>query len=459
LENLLSKKDDPYVILKHKVSDDDAKKISESDINGIILEKESWRYYPEGDLLSHVLGFVNFEGQGQYGVEEFFEDKLEGSSTLEKLEKDVFGNPVIPSDLERAEPQNGADIYLTINRDIQYEVEKILEETVTKHGSPSGSAIVMDPKTGAILAMASYPDFDPNSYSEAASKNPEIFKNSCISSVWEPGSIFKVITMAAGLETGKVKPETILEDKGSYQVGSHTIRNADLKAHGKVTLTRALELSLNVIAAQVSELIGKQSFYEFIENFGFGKLTGIELAGEVKGIIRPFNEWADVDFATASFGQGIGVTPIQMITAVSSIANGGKLVQPHIVEKIVYPDGRVDKFDQPEGKKVISTSTANSLTAMMVSVVENGHGQQAKVKGYRIAGKTGTAQVAKPGGGYDPNKTIGSFVLFAPADDPKFVVLVRVDYPKGVQWAESTAAPAAGKIAAWLLRYWQIPPS
>jgi cell division protein FtsI/penicillin-binding protein 2 len=447
-----------YVILKHKISDEETNKIKELKLSGIFLTPEPQRIYPENSLAAQLLGFVNNDGKGQYGIEGYFDKQLKGKPGTLEAEKDVLGTIISWNESKIDPANNGNNIILTIDRNIQYKVEKILEEGIKKHGADSGSIIVMEPKTGKILAMASSPSFDPNKFSDI--QNYDLYKNAAVSDVWEPGSIFKVITMASALNEDKVNPETTYTDTGSVVVDEHTIHNSDNKANGVQTMTQVLEKSLNTGVIFAKDQIGNNIFYNYLKNFGFGVLTGVELDGESKGDIPPISEWSNAKFATAAFGQGIAITPIQMSTAVSAIANGGKLMKPQIIEEIDHPDGSKEKVEPKMIRQIVSPNVAAQLGGMMVQVVENGHGYQAKVPGYYIAGKTGTAQVPLPShSGYDPNKTIGSFAGFAPVNDPKFAILVKIDVPKDVIWAESSAAPIFGEVAKELLNYYKIPPS
>jgi len=345
-------------------------------------------------------------------------------------------------------------LVLTLDRAIQYYADRSLKEAVEQHVAKGGSVIVMNPKTGAILAMSSYPNFDPNRYNETAI---ERFTNLNTSGAYEPGSVFKVITMASAIAANLVSPNTTYVDSGSVQVQDRVIKNSQDKVYGEVNMTKVLEQSINTGAVFVAQKLGKQLFYKYLKDFGFTETTGVELAGEVGGSVKPPGQWTDVDLATMSYGQGIAITPIQLITAVSAIANGGKLIQPHVVSEILYENGPV-KVEPREIRQVISPQVAQIVSAMMVNVVEHGHGQRAGVLGYYIAGKTGTAQVPVPGG-YAKNKTIGTFVGFGPTENPQFVMLVRIDEPKDVQFAESSAAPLFGKIAKFILDYLQIPPT
>ncbi|MFH0905150.1 MAG: penicillin-binding protein 2, partial [bacterium] len=311
-----------------------------------------------------------------------------------------------------------------------------------------------------IIAMCSWPDFDPNNY--ATVKSVGTFLNPAVSRQYEPGSVFKTMTMAAALDQQKVTPSTTYTDIGEVQVNDRTIRNSDLTAHGQQTMTEVLEKSLNTGAVFVVQKLGKNLFNKYLDKFGFTKPTGIELDGETSAQIKNVRQWADVDLATMAFGQGIAVTPIQILTAFGAIANGGRLMQPHVVDKILYPSGAVSINPVVTNEQVVSPQTAELVSAMMVNVVERGHGKQAAVPGYRIAGKTGTAQIPNPktGGYYEGwGQTIGNFIGFGPVEDPKFVMITRIDRPKDVQFAESSAAPLFGKIAKFLLDYWRVPPT
>ncbi|MDD5291368.1 MAG: penicillin-binding protein 2, partial [Patescibacteria group bacterium] len=326
-----------------------------------------------------------------------------------------------------------------------------------------GSIIVMDPKTGAVIAMCSYPDFDPNNYDQV--KDINIFNNPAIFAQYEPGSVFKPITMAAALDQGKVTPETTYKDEGQVMITGwpKPIKNSDFDSfggHGEVNMTSVLENSLNTGAIFAMQQTGADVFANYVKNFGFGENTGIELSGEASGDIRNLTvaKIKPIDAAVASFGQGISVTPIQLVGAYAAIANGGILMKPYIVKEIDHPDGTKDITEPKEIRRVISEKAATLLGGMLVNVVEEGHGKKAGVKGYYVAGKTGTAQVPKKDGlGYQSGVNIGSFAGFAPADDPQFAMLVRIDHPRDVSWAESSAAPLFGEIAEFLLQYYQVP--
>lgn len=459
-EKFKSSKSKRYIPIKRKITEDEAEKVRELKDKAIGLEPEHWRVYPEKDLASQVLGYVDGDGNGAGGIEQYFNDELKGVPGLYKAESDSLGNKILTGRDVSTPAQDGEDVVLTINRDIQAQAELALRKAVEKHHAKKGTVIVLDSRTGAILAMANSPAYDPNSYHEV--KDYSLFKNSAISDIYEPGSIFKVLTMAAALDARKIEPDTKFDDTGSVTLGGFTIKNSDLKAHGLVTMTQVLEQSLNTGTTHAQRLLGKDLFYDYLIKFGMGMITGIEAPDGTEGagkVYKP-SEVNEHTYATMSFGQSISTTPLQMATVFQAVANNGKLVKPRLVEYKMKDGNKTGEYNQIEGKQVISPEAATKLTGMMVSVVQRGHGQQAGVKGYKVAGKTGTAQVPKEDGlGYDPNKNIGSFIGFAPADSPRFVVLAKIDEPKGVSWAESTAAPVVGEVMQSLLNYYQIPPT
>lgn len=457
----LEKPDDPWEALKHRVDEATAKGIMALALPGIRELEEPARYYPEKNNASHLLGFVRFDGEkgsGQYGLEGYFNTVLTGKEGRFQSVHDARGETVEGFGGVLQPAENGADLVLTIDRNIQFFACDALHAAVATHGASGGTVVVMDPKTGAIRAMCSAPDFDPNNYQDT--KDTSAFNNPAIFLDYEPGSIFKPLTMAAGIETGVVTPDTTYEDKGFVQLGVHTIRNSDGKKNGVQTMVDVLDKSLNTGAVFVARKMEKEVFRQFVENFGFGKTTGVELSAEVGGDTRALSKRGEIYTATTSFGQGITATPLQMAAAYGALANGGMLMKPYVVEEIRYPDGRVEKKAPTEVRRVVSEKTATLISGMLVSVVRNGHGKRADVRGYTVAGKTGTAQIARRDGpGYEVGANIGSFVGYAPIEDPRFVIIARIDRPKDVQFAESSAAPLFGAIAKFLLEYYKVAPS
>ena len=454
----LKNPEDPYEPLKSKLDDETAQKIKNFNLAGVHLVSENWRWYPQGTLASNVLGFLgikNDQKTGQYGLEEFYENDLAGRSGFLKSQKDALGRWLMLADFSSEPAANGANLYLTLDQNIQYFTEQRLKEALKKWNSVSGCAIVLEPQTGAVRALASFPNFDPNEYGQVA--NADVFLNDCTQKVYEPGSVFKPITMAAGLDVGRVSPDTVFTDVGSLTIGKYIIKNAQEKTYGESTMTKVLEKSINTGAVFVERLIGGDVFKNYIEAFGFGEKCGIDLAGETAGSLKNINENKEINFATASFGQGISATPLEMASAIGAIANGGKLMRPYLVEKIVGSDGQ-EKTTQPKiTRQVVSPQTAAKLTAMLVSTVRHGY-DKVKIKNYYIAGKTGTAQVPDASQGGYSDQTIHSFVGYAPAFNPRFLIFLKMDNPQGIQFASESLAPVFGALAQYLLDYYEIPP-
>ena len=448
----LSKKDDRYELLKKDITTQEFEEIKNFNLPGIFFNSVSKRYYPEAEFFGHLTGFtriIDGEQRGQYGLEEFFDHDLTGVDGRQT--KKLSSLPIYRTD-KKAQP--GIDIVLTIDRSLQFFVYNLLEKAIEDYKADSGSIILLSPKTGAILALANYPYFNPNKYFEV--QDLSLFRNSAISDSFEPGSIFKIITMAGALDSNTIKPTDFFTDTGFVKIDEDTIHNVDDENFGTVTITEILEESINTGMVYVADLLGRESFRNYLKKFGFGGLTDIELSGEVSGDINNLERKQPIYLATASFGQGISVTPLQMITAVGAIANSGKLMKPFIVDQIL--DGKKLIKRKPKAiRSVISPSAAAMLSAMMVSVVENGYGSRAKVPGYLVAGKTGTAQVPQSEGGYS-DEVIHSFVGFAPATDPEFAALIKIDNPKEERFAAATAASVFGDLAEFVLKYYNIPP-
>lgn len=456
----LDKKDDPYEPLLHKVEGKTANQIKLLNLQGINFTEEYFRHYPDENAGGHILGFVGYPDsdkaqKGSYGIEGYFNDLLAGEPGFIKTERDVGGHMLKLWNVSFDEAKDGKDIVLTIDYSIQHTICKELKDGIEKYGAEGGTIVVMEPNTGKVLGMCSWPDFNPEKYNET--ENISNFNNPAIFNQFEPGSIFKPITAAIALDLDKVKPDSIYEDTGEVKIGHYTIRNSDLKAHGTQTMTEVLQSSLNTGAIYMARQVGKENFKSYLSDFGFGRLTGIELATEASGNITSLDEPGEIYMATASFGQGIAVTPIQIATIYAALANGGKLPKPYIIDKIINNKKEVTESHPHIIKQVISERASALIGGMLVSVVEEGHSKRAGVKGYYVAGKTGTAQVAE--NGIYGNKTIHTFAGFAPVDDPKFVLLVKLDNPKIGRFAESTAVPLAKKIIEFILNYYGVKPS
>ncbi len=429
-------------------------------IAGVSCEAVSTRVYPEGQLTSHVIGIVNENGDGYYGVEGYYNSPLMPDPKTRQTEQGPDGVEMPSAQLPSGVPLAGTSLVLTLDLDIQQIVEQELLRALDEYEAESGSVLVMDPKTGAILASVSYPSYDPNHF---ASADIDLLADPAVSRLWEPGSIFKIITWAAALDAGVITPQMTVYDSGSLEVGGRVIQNWDRQAYGLVTMEDGLVKSLNTVAAYISTSLGKNRFYTYVRRFGFGDLTGVDLAIEGPGMMKlpGDSNWFPSELGTNSFGQGIAVTPIQMLAAVSAVANHGLLVQPRIVHEFITRDEesgteRAIRNDPMIVRRAISEEVASTLTSMLVQVVERG-ATKAQVPGYVIAGKTGTAQVPTPYG-YHATDTIASFVGFAPAYDPRFIVLVKLDKPRGSPWGSQTAAPTFQEIAKRLFMYMQIPP-
>jgi cell division protein FtsI/penicillin-binding protein 2 len=456
-----------YVPIMHGLSDQQSQEIQQANLSGVFLSPEGTRVYPEGTLLSSVIGFISYtsnsgdEKVGRYGLEKYFQKQLagtDGSLTTSSSTGGVTGgiNGILTGGELFTPPTDGSNLLLTVDRSIQNEAETVLKETVQQHGADSGSAIVADPKTGKILAMAGFPDYDPNNFNTVTDQS--VFNNAPTTENFEPGSTFKAITLSSALDAGVITPQTTYDNTDNVQIDGATIKNAEATNIGQTTMTQVIDHSLNTGAIFVENKLGNDQFAQYLNKFGFGQPTNIELPENVGDLSNLSSGSPQVDFDTASFGQGITVTPIQMVQAYMAMANGGVMMQPYIVDSIIHPDGTVDQTQPKVAGKPISPEAASQITAMLVDDIENGYGEQAAVKGYYLGGKTGTAQVAV-NGKYLPNDNIGSFIGYGPANDPKFVIAVIINNPKDVEFAETTAAPAFHDIASFILNYYQIPPT
>ncbi len=457
-----SQSNSAYKVVKHRLDENEIEAIKNVKLRGIHLVNETYRYYPAQKLASQVVGFVGWRKNnfgGRYGIENYFDTQLKGQKGDLYQNHDNSGNWVSISKKEITPAKNGESIVLTIDHTIQYETEKMLQSAVEKFKAKGGTIVVMNPNNGKILAMASYPNFDPNDYGKV--EDMKVFRNLAVSSPYECGSVFKTITLAAALDNDKVTPETTYTDTGVVRSAGYAIRNADLKAHGVQTMTQVLERSLNTGAVYMEQLLGNKNFADYARRFGFGQKTGIELPGENAGNISNLNNLKrNIQFYTASFGQGITVTPLQLAVAYSAIANGGKMMKPQIIDKIVSANGDEKKTLPQEVRRVISQKAALQTAQVLRKVVSEGEGKRAGVPGYLVGGKTGTAQVASSTQrGYTQGESIGSFAGFAPVNDPQFTIVVRIDDPKTVEWAESSAAPTFGELMKFLLNYEDIKPT
>ncbi|MDP3888761.1 MAG: penicillin-binding protein 2 [bacterium] len=457
-EDLKSKlnRDSVWVVLAHKVDKKTKDTLAALKIAGINFDEEQKRLYPEASMSAHMLGFVgqdnNGHDKGYFGLEGNYDRILAGKAGILKQEKDASGKHILIGNSSTEEEINGRVLQTYFNRGLQFILDDNLKKGIEKYQAKAGLAVVMDPKTGAILAMSSFPNYDPSNYAQTDSN---LFSNPVISQTFEPGSIFKPLVMSAAINEGAIKPEDkCTKCEGPRQIGEYTIRTWDDKYHPDSTMSDILVHSDNVGMVFVGEKLGQDKLLSYIRNFGIGEMTGIDLEGETTAFFRTDGNWPLIDYATLSFGQGVAVTPIQMARAISAIANGGELLEPHVVSEI-KSDSRDLETKVKVQRRVISETTAKVVTEMMVNAVEKG-GKWERPKGYRIAGKTGTAQVPIAGH-YDKTKTIVSFVGFAPADDPRFVMLITLREP-ALTWGSMTVAPLWMETAKEIFYYLKIPP-
>ncbi len=455
-ENIFERIDNEryYVVLKNELSEEKVILIQENKIKGVYLEEYSARYYPQNNMASQVIGFLGGVGDGQYGIEGYYNEVLRGETRVKEKNTGIFEYLFNLDDT--GFNLRGTDLYLTLDYGIQFKAESLLKKAHEVYGIEGGQIIVVDPNSGEILALADSPSFNPNEYGSVSDLS--IFMNKSIQNKFEPGSVFKIITAVIGLNEGKITPETKYVDKGFIKVGPETIRNYNRRTWGEVTTTKVIENSINTGAVFIQKLLPNDVFLEYIEKFGFTEKTNIDLHGEILPRNVNFNEKREINFATASFGQGIAVTPIQLVRSFIPIANGGDLINPFIVKKTVDAQGGIETKEPEIRKNIISSRAASQVTSMMVSTIEKGFSKRAKIEGYYIAGKTGTSQVSyddRPG--YRKDKTIQSFIGFGPAFDSRFLILVKLDNPN-TSTAEYSALPIFRELASYIIKYWHIPP-
>ena len=438
----LQNSDSLFEPLKKHISETEAQQIRDLDLAGVYIGQEQTRSYPQATLAAHVTGFTNKDGKGQYGIEEHYNSLLNGTEGIKRSVK----NPA--SYFLHAFSQDGQDIVLTIDYNIQSMAEILLERAKENHDIEEGTIIVIDPMTGSILALANYPSFDPNAYSKV--QDFSLFQNSAVQKIFEPGSVFKPLTMASGIDAGKITPSTTYEDRGVVRIGGYKVLNYDERVWGTRTMTEVLEYSINTGAVFAEAATGHRIFLDYLSRFGLFEPTDIDLAGEVYSTNKELKKGYEINYATASFGQGIEITPMQLVRAYSALANGGRLPTPHVVDQ-----------DMPLSEPIISEKTASQVTVMLVSVTENGFGKSARIPGYYVAGKTGTAQIAysalgEKKAGYS-DKTVQSFIGYAPAFDPRFLILIKLNNP-ATKTAEYSAIPIFRDLAKYIIDYYQIPP-
>jgi len=456
---LASKKS--FVWIARDVLPGQAKKIKKLHLNGVGFVKESRRFYPNRELAGQLLGFVGVDSRGLEGIEHFYDRYLQGEKNIVFLERDARRGILDPDDLGSVEGTRGKTVMVTIDRTIQHTVEQELARAVSGSKAKRGLAMVMDVESGAILAMSQYPFFNPNSFT---SSKPSIWRNRAVVDMIEPGSTFKVFTVAAALDRGVITPDSCFDcEQGKYRVGGRTIH--DTHKHGELNVSEIIKLSSNIGCSKIAARLGKQGLYEFLRRCGFGSPTGIDFPGEKEGMLRDWHRWRDVDLSNISFGQGVGVTPVQLIMAYAALANGGYLVKPYLVKQVVNENGWKVYEHHPasERRRAFSPRVARQVSAMLETVVDDdGTAPKARIPGYRVAGKTGTSQK------YDSKKKkysrsdyLASFIGFIPAPENhgKLLVYVMLDEPRTSIYGGMVAAPAFSRIGQRLLAYFNVEPS
>jgi cell division protein FtsI/penicillin-binding protein 2 len=458
----LGKTGDPYEPVSQNVDSESLDRLLALDLDGIHYVLKDARSYPELGFSGQVLGFIGRDAEdksvGRYGIEGYFEDFLAGTPGVLASQADASGSWIGVGSRAYTPAIDGGSLMLSIDRTVEYTACAMLKAGVERFDADFGTLVIVEPSTGRILAMCGVPDFDPNDFGNV--EDIGVYNNQSIFTPYEPGSIFKPFTLAAGLDTGAITPTTTFTDPGFVNVNDRTIRNANDKTYGTVAMTTALEESVNTAMVWVMQRTSRDVFAQYVRDFGFGTLSGVQMKSEVAGTIDSLDRSGEVFAATASFGQGITTTPLQIAMAYAAIANGGTLMTPQIIDEMRYADGTVDTILAKPVRQVMDSKSALTLSGMLVSAVENGHGKRAGVPGYWVAGKTGTAQIAV-NGVYSATAFNGSFAGFAPVDDPKFAMVVKIENPKSdhILYAESTAAPIFGEIAKFLLQYYRIAPT
>ncbi len=449
-----------WVPIKSHIDNSVKEKVDAQHLPGVGFEEQTVRYYPEASMAANLLGFVgkdeNGNDKGYFGLEGYYDRQLSGKNGISIVVHDAAGHPILAKMNDSTVKVDGRDLVLNVDRRIQFMLDEELKKGIATYGAKSGMAAVMDPKTGGILAMSSFPTFDPTTYQDYSEN---LYANPFITSTYEPGSTFKPIIMASAMDAGLVKPDTkCTACSGPVSIGGYDIHTWDDKYFPNTSMTDVIVHSDNTGMVYVGEKLGLDRMVDYLQKFGVGDTTGIDLQGEEAPEMHQKDQWYPIDLATATFGQGITVTPIELLDAISSIANNGKRMQPQVVQAVQTPDGQTIQIPPKQIDQPISATSAQVMTQIMVNAVNNGEAKFARLKGYAIAGKTGTAQIPVEGH-YDATKTIASFVGFAPANDPKFVMLVVLNEPSASIYGAETAAPIFFAVAKDILLYYGIPPS
>ncbi|MGH9441171.1 MAG: penicillin-binding protein [Thermoanaerobaculia bacterium] len=450
------KADRAFSWIARKVDDSAAARVRESRLPGVNLLPEVRRYYPNESLAANVLGYVGLDGEGLGGIEFEYDHSIRGLEGEMRVSRDARQDGYALTPIPGREGKQGSAIVLTLDRDLQFVAEQELARAIAATGAHDGSVVAMDPRTGNVLAMASFPTFDPNHYSQFS---PADWRNLPIANSYEPGSVFKVITGSAMLESGVAAPEDPVDcGEGTIQVGNYVIHDAEHERFGIIPFSQVIAKSSNVGMVRLGLRLGAQRLYSAVRAFGIGEPTGIDLPGENVGILRQVSQWSLLSNASISYGQEVSVTPIQLGVAMSVVANGGYRIRPRIRARTIDPDGHESDAPQAPPERILSPSTVSAMNQILRGVVVEGTGKRAAAEGYLVAGKTGTAQKAI-GHGYSRDKFVATFAGFAPADDPRVVLVVTIDEPRGQYFASEVAAPVFGRILSQMLPMLGIPPS
>ena len=445
------KQEKHFVWLARKLEPEQGRRLEHLSLDGVGVVMEGRRFYPKGPLLSHVLGFAGMDDRGLEGVELRYEQYLRGEKRAVVLQRDALGRAVFPKGLNEEGAAAGHSLTLTVDEVIQYIAEKELDEAVSRSNAKSGTVIVMNPKTGEVLAMAVSPRFDPNA---VAALVPDRWRNRALTDTYEPGSTMKTMIAAAALEEKVMTPGSMIYgENGQLSIANTVIH--DHEKLGWMTFAQMIQKSSNIGAAKVGIALGEWRVFDYLKEFGFGEKTGVDLPGETSGLLRGPRQWGKRSLASISMGQEIGVTPLQMVTAMSAIANGGVLMKPYVVSEVRNAKGQLMAQTMPQAKRrIVSLDTARTLTTLLEGVVTIGTGGKAGIPGYRVAGKTGTAQKVDPRtGAYSSTLLVGSFLGYVPAENPRLAMIVVIDEPKGEGWGGVVAAPVFRRIGEQVLNY------
>ena len=445
------KQEKHFVWLARKLEPEQGRRLERLSLDGVGVVMEGRRFYPKGPLLSHVLGFAGMDDRGLEGVELRYEQYLRGEKRAVVLQRDALGRAVFPKGLNEEGAAAGHSLTLTVDEVIQYIAEKELDEAVSRSNAKSGTVIVMNPKTGEVLAMAVSPRFDPNA---VAALVPDRWRNRALTDTYEPGSTMKTMIAAAALEEKVMTPGSMIYgENGQLSIANTVIH--DHEKLGWMTFAQMIQKSSNIGAAKVGIALGEWRVFDYLKEFGFGEKTGVDLPGETSGLLRGPRQWGKRSLASISMGQEIGVTPLQMVTAMSAIANGGVLMKPYVVSEVRNAKGQLMAQTMPQAKRrIVSLDTARTLTTLLEGVVTIGTGGKAGIPGYRVAGKTGTAQKVDPRtGAYSSTLLVGSFLGYVPAENPRLAMIVVIDEPKGEGWGGVVAAPVFRRIGEQVLNY------